>query len=320
MFNDLKTLVARIRRSDSALSGPFALDRRSIYILPTRSGLYFAVLLMAMLIGAINYSINLGYLLTFLLAGIGVGAILFSFKNLHGLILQTGHPLPVFAGEEGRYPLTIENPTSRPRFALEIVTPFGLRSGIDIEANSSLTLNLTQACSQRGLAPLQRIQIRSIFPLGLLRPWTPCWLKCELLVYPKPMDFGAEVREVSADGHSFNPAGARGDEEFAGMRPYQPGDPLRQIHWKGLAKGQPLMSKLFGGGHSQRMLFDWAQLAPMPLESRLSQLCYWIIDAEAKGDHYGLCLPGKEISASQGSAHRHLCLEALALFGKERER
>jgi hypothetical protein len=37
-----------------------------VFILPTRAGLAFAVLLLVMLIGALNYSLGLGFALTFL--------------------------------------------------------------------------------------------------------------------------------------------------------------------------------------------------------------------------------------------------------------
>ena len=58
---------ARLPRSDTLL-----LTQRNIYILPTRAGLMFAATLMVLLLASINYQLNLGYVLTFLLAGSGV--------------------------------------------------------------------------------------------------------------------------------------------------------------------------------------------------------------------------------------------------------
>ena len=49
------------------------LDRRRIYALPTRYGILFAVMLFVMLLGSINYNNSLGFLLTFLLASMGLG-------------------------------------------------------------------------------------------------------------------------------------------------------------------------------------------------------------------------------------------------------
>jgi uncharacterized protein (DUF58 family) len=40
----------------------------------------------------------------------------------------------------------------------------------------------------------------------------------------------------------------------------------------------------------------------------------WLLAAAEEGACYGLRLPGQEIAADSGEAHRHRCLEALALF------
>ena len=48
--------------------------QRNIYILPTRPGWMLAITLLVMLVGSINYQLNLGYMLTFLIAGAAVVA------------------------------------------------------------------------------------------------------------------------------------------------------------------------------------------------------------------------------------------------------
>jgi uncharacterized protein (DUF58 family) len=53
------------------------------------------------------------------------------------------------------------------------------------------------------------------------------------------------------------------------------------------------------------------------VESRLSILCRWALQAEQRGQQYGLRLPGTAIPPGRGEAHRTRCLEALALFGIE---
>jgi uncharacterized protein (DUF58 family) len=50
------------------------------------------------------------------------------------------------------------------------------------------------------------------------------------------------------------------------------------------------------------------------VESRLSILCQWVLQAERFGQAYGLRLPGIAIPPSRGEAQRNRCLEALALF------
>ena len=51
------------------LSDSLTLRQSNLYNVPTKAGLAFAMTLLLMLIASINYQLNLGYLLTFLLAG-----------------------------------------------------------------------------------------------------------------------------------------------------------------------------------------------------------------------------------------------------------
>jgi uncharacterized protein (DUF58 family) len=55
------------------------------------------------------------------------------------------------------------------------------------------------------------------------------------------------------------------------------------------------------------------------IEKRLSILARWITDAERTHADYGLRLPQQQISPANGAAHRHRCLEALALFDLSQE-
>jgi uncharacterized protein (DUF58 family) len=107
---------------------------------------------------------------------------------------------------------------------------------------------------------------------------------------------------------------ARGDHDFAGLRPFQPGDSLRRIAWKAYARGQGLHTKQYAGTDVVSHLFDWDSLPSLGTEARLSQLCRWVLDAHARGEAYGLKLPGIVIEPHAGPTHRERCLNSLALF------
>ena len=106
-----------------------------------------------------------------------------------------------------------------------------------------------------------------------------------------------------------------GVDDFAGFRLYQPGDPTRQIHWKGMARAQQPHSKVFTTLRGTDLWLDWDALGDLDTETKLSRLCRWVLDAEAGGLNYGLRLPTLDISPHHGPGHRHRCLEALALYG-----
>ena len=90
-------------------TGPIELHRRQIYILPSGTGLLFAVVLLTMYLGAVNYNLGLGHALVFLLVGLGIVGMLHAFRNLVGLRIRAGRTSPVFAGETASFELILEN-------------------------------------------------------------------------------------------------------------------------------------------------------------------------------------------------------------------
>ena len=60
-----------------------------------------------------------------------------------------------------------------------------------------------------------------------------------------------------------------------------------------------------------------AGMLRIDVEHRLTILTRWIVDADRRGEDYGLRLPGQAFPPAHGTAQRLDCLEALALFGKE---
>ncbi|HKI74263.1 MAG TPA: hypothetical protein VJ998_06460, partial [Pseudomonadales bacterium] len=76
------------------------LNQSNIFILPTREGLYFALVMVFMVVAAINYQNSLVFGLAFLLVSLFMVSILHTFRNLSGLVLQAGGTRPAFAGED----------------------------------------------------------------------------------------------------------------------------------------------------------------------------------------------------------------------------
>ena len=76
----------------SAIIAPVdtVLGRRQLYMLPTRHGLLFALVLAVLLLAAINYGNGLAYALTFLLASVAVVSMLHTHRNLHRLRIAAG--------------------------------------------------------------------------------------------------------------------------------------------------------------------------------------------------------------------------------------
>ena len=296
---------------------PIVLTQRRIFIVPTRVGLLFVVVLIVMLLGAINYDLSLGHALVFLLAGLGIVAMVHTFRNLVALRLTPGRVDPVFAGDLARFPLCIENTRAYPRRSLTLSFVDEPSTTIDVSGNDRTTAILTSRTANRGRHDPGRITLTTRYPLGLFRAWSYPHPPSSCLVYPKPIETPLPISAVTA--HTGQHHGERGQEDFSGLRVYQPNDSPRHIAWKAVARDiehRPLLIKQFAGGASEELWFD-LDLAPADasLETRLSILAGWILAAEAAHIRYGLALPGQIIAPDQGDTHRNKCLEALAMYG-----
>lgn len=302
-------MLAQLGRGRGAEPGPITLDRRRIYILPTRLGLIFAIFLLAMLIGSINYGLSLGYGLTFLLGGIAIVGILHTYKNLRGLRIADAGASPAFAGEEAVFHLEFDAPD--PRYALNLgggVTP------VLIDVEGMQRVNMRVHASRRGRLRPGRFVLSTVYPLGLFRAWSYLELDRAAIVYPRPSETAPALLPAGEAGAGERPSARDGSDDFAGLRAWQPGDSPRQVAWKVAARSGLLATKRFGDVENGTLWLDWDSLAGLDVETRLSQLARWVLDAEGDGLVYGLRLPGCEIAPGKDMAHRRTCLEALALY------
>jgi uncharacterized protein (DUF58 family) len=307
------------------LPAEVVLGARQIYILPTRHGLMFALVLLALLLGAVNYGNALAYLLAFLLASMAVVSILHTQRNLLKLRVTLAPGEPVFAGEPAAFRVCLHN-EGRARYALKIetrraakpafdlATPEAALPTFDVPARDTRCVTLTLPAPRRGWLEGPALVFATIYPLGINRAWSRrVQLPARVLVYPRPAEEAELATAAGPDGES-HPGLTQDGEDFAGLRRYQPGDTLARISWKTYARGQGLHTKDFRAPLAESLWLDWETFAPHDGETRLSLLTRALLDAEAAGLTYGLRLPGLTLEPDSGAEHRHRCLEALALY------
>ena len=298
-------------------SGPIVLVQRRVYILPTRHGMVFAVVLLMMLLGAINYTLSLGFVLTFLLVALAFNAMLYTFRNLAKLSVTAARTHPVFAGEPAQFTLNLFNPGAFTRYAIGISRERRARTAdayADVPAGAATRITISIPSERRGLLPAGRLTLFTQFPLGLYHAWSYVQPDVSCIVYPRPAPAGLPLPQAEAALGSGASRG-QGQDDFAGLRAYRPGDPPRHIAWKAAARGQGLLTKQFSGQASSEVWLSWEQLPPrMALEEKISCLTRWVLDAHALRLAYGLRLPRLELPMAGGDAQRERCLEALALF------
>lgn len=308
--------LSRFFQGEPAVKGPLELTQRRVFILPTQRGFGMVLTIILLLLTAFIYNNNLVYLLAFLVASIFFITILHTYKSLAGLVVHVGYVPPVFVGEAARFLLTVTNPEHHERPALTAC--LAVEQDFSLDANSGKTLTLQLPTRQRGWQSMGTVTLSSVYPFGIFRAWSPLRFTSKVLVYPKPGH--QQVPLPFPSGGNKAKAGPRaidrsGKDDFNGIRDYQAGDSLRQIHWRAYAKGQGLLSKQYAAeaGGSELWL-DYEHTPGAQVEERLSLLCRWVLDAEMAGLRYGLRLPGRQLAPDQGQLHQSACLEALALF------
>ena len=305
-----------IFRAQVPESAPVTLVQRRIFILPSKQGYFFGFTLLLLLVGSINYSLSLGFVLAFTLASMAGVAMLHTWRNLAHLRLRPGRAEPVFANEIGHFKVTVETPSTA-RFSIAMRRRDGDPVVADVLPNEVASISLPVPALRRGRLPCGRIEVFTRYPVGLFHAWSYVDFGDSLLVYPRP---DPSAGTPPAQSRSSNEEGipVPGDEEFNMLRPYRPGDAPRQIAWKALAREQGLLTKEFSAMASSELWLDWEDARGPDVEARLAVLCHWVLQAEDFGQSFGLRLPGVEIPPNRGEAHRARCLEALALFESPR--
>jgi uncharacterized protein (DUF58 family) len=294
--------------------GVIALHHRRVFILPSRQGLVFGTVLMVMLAGSINYSLGLGFVLTFLLGALGVNAMIYTFRNIVNLRITGGRAQPVFAGDTASFTLHLENPGDTHRYAIGLSHDRKQAIFVDVAPRSITPAKAPVPAPRRGVLRPGRWTVFTRYPLGLYIAWGYADLDLRCVVYPRPAPAGLALPPAAPSPGAGAERG-HGQEDFSGMRQYHHGDSPRHIAWKVAARDQGLLTKQFSGRAETEQWLDWAQLPPqLGVEERLSQLSRWVLDAHAAGLNYGLRLPGATIDLAAGEAQRDRCLEALALF------
>jgi uncharacterized protein (DUF58 family) len=296
------------------------LTQRNVYILPTRPGWMLGATLLVLLIASINYQLNLGYVLTFLLAGSAVIGMHVGHGTLRGLSLQLQAPEPAFVGGTALVGVRLNSQRKTPRYSIGVaVLGSGQWAWTDVDAQGSAQVHIALHPDQRGLQALPALTAETHFPLGTFRVWTVWRPAAKLLVYPRPEAHAPALPpgEPRAAGASSTQHSSSG--EFDGVRAYRRGDALKTVVWKKVAKSGQLISRDTQQAQRYELWLDLqhtsgpgAQAAS--LEHRLSRLCAWVLAAEQRGLRYGLRLGPREVAPGSGEAHQRACLTALALY------
>ncbi len=298
----------------------WTLGQRNIYILPTRAGFTFGLTLIVMLLASINYQLNLGYALTFLLAGAGVVSMHMTHGNLRGLTLHLRPAAPVFAGDAALLEVVIHNP-GRQRHGLALhfeeaalarQAAARLFEGTDAPAGGQATAQLSMVPAHRGWHAVPALVVETTFPFGFFRAWSVWRPAARVLAWPRPEQPAPPLPASPSSPGDDRPTRAGQGSELDGVRPWRRGDTMRQVVWKKVARSGELVSRETTGSAQRELWLHWADTGTGDAEQRLSRLAAWVLLAEREGIDSGLQLPAASLPPGQGDAHRRAALDLLA--------
>ena len=320
----VRAVQARFRRwwqSRTPLRDTTTLHQRNVYILPTRPGFTLAATILVLLVASINYQLNLGYLLTFLLAGSAVVGMHVCHGTLRGLTMNLIPPDAQFVGASAVIGVNLVNPRDSIRhgIGLSILPADEWRPGehhwvwADVPAQGNCIVHVAFKPQQRGLHRVPTLTAETRFPLGTFRVWTVWRPAAQVLVYPAPENYPPPLPPGEPRSGGAAAAQIHNTGEYDGVRAYRRGDPLKLVVWKKVAKADELVSRDAQQVQRFELWLDFAHCGVGDKEHKLSRLCAWVLEAEKRALDYGLRLPGQDIKPATGLAQKKRCLEALAL-------
>lgn len=301
------------RRQGSDRTTGFTLERRRIYILPTRYGVIFALVLFAMLLGSINYASNLASAMTFLLSGLMLIILNHCHNNLLRLRLRFAGADPVFAGEAAFFRIAVANDSSVTRHEIEVALPDSSSLPLTLEAGGADFTRLRAGTTRRGWHRLGRFTVSTQYPTSLFRAWTWVHMDAACLVYPQPSRLRLPLPSIEGARQRRGMI-ERDDADFHGLRQAQPSDSPNRIAWKAYARNDELLVKQFRGAEGDPCALTWEGAPGTGPEEKIAQLTRWCLDAHAQSRSFSLTIPGAHIPLSRGERHLHACLKALALI------
>ena len=259
------------------------------------------------------------YLLAFTCAGMALISWLHAGANLRDIDIQTADVVLNLRAGCYRVPFRLVARSARAACGIEITAA---------KARASVFIGQLQPCTPfhselaipvSGFDPTAPVTllVRSLYPLGFFTAELriPAMQKNRIpplpqggLPLPSPLQ---STHCPSTISHGAGSRGMGGNDDFAGVRAWQPGDSPRHIDWKAVARERPMMTKQWTGAQDSVVMLEWNAI-PLTDEEKARQMAKWVHDCEALGTRYSVVLPEKTIPAGIGPAHLHRCLQSLA--------
>ncbi|KZN64393.1 DUF58 domain-containing protein [Pseudoalteromonas luteoviolacea] len=290
------------------------LSHENIYVVPSKSGFLFLFFALLNFVIGINYQNNLILGVAYLMLMLQISALFYGYMNLHGMRLELLDIQSNFVGNHNLAKFRIT--PSAEVYSLNIFhSEFDnldfRNKHFDVKPqNQIIKLHL----ERRGKYSSGKFKIQSSYPFGLVNVWSYLLPNKQFYVYPAPLKCELDIQSSLEADTDTGVKSKRSDsfEDFSSLTKYQKGMSKNRISWRHFAKSQELLVKDYEGEEqSISHVLDFFKVEGGK-ETKLSKLCYQVLEADKQGHEFALKLPNAYIKMGSGESHVTRCLEALS--------
>jgi uncharacterized protein (DUF58 family) len=244
---------------------------------------------------------------------------------------RAAHPSRVPAGSEARVELFVTNPDHRRSPPVVAADPFDggrrwARFAIaPVEAGDQRAASYRLPTSQRGVFRLGPLELTAADPFGIARATRRGGPDASVTVHPafETLSIQSLPSYSELDSSHPVPAVGRGGHEFFSLRPYDPGDDLRMIHWRSSARIDDLVVRQPESRRQTRLTVVVDLRAQVhdaaSLEAVLSACASLALSGLAEGLQVRVVTSGGlDTGYSAGPGEAHILLDALAAAATHR--
>jgi uncharacterized protein (DUF58 family) len=310
-----------------------------LYILPTGHGYAVLGLNVIFILVAAASGNNAVYILGFAMFGVYLLGMLATHFNVRALDLELVDVNDGFAGEAAGVTIAFSNPSRKPRHLIGArfrqgnrFRPGFLRAWLpkaaaaplqavealkqELAPNARTLVRIELVKDDRGVYQLPRLEVSSVYPLGLFRCWTVLQFTSTFFIYPRRQ--GALVMATQEAGKgSGDFRGGQQDtqhEDFREHKRYETGESQHHVDWKAFARSGTMLTKRYETSAPRHFILDWNKISHLGTEQALSQLSLWIEELRGTDMSFEMRLPGVAVQAGRGWNHGQSCLRELAKF------
>ena len=326
---NLKKLVHELTRDrdiPGTSSGP---SKHAYRYHPTTQGWFFFILTFLIMIAATTSGHNLLYLLVCVFFGAFIVMGNMAVMNLRSLQVKRELPLEIYAETPHPVEIRVTNPREvMDSFAITAKEIPNKENSVEgevflplVEKGKESSKDYWLKVSRRGWHEFHGLVLHTKFPFGFWERSRTITNPTTLLAFPRVFHSWREAKSTLLLDGSFSGRRIGKGDELLNFRNYEPGDPIRWIHWKNTAKTDRMTVALFHHPENRQAIISLRTRYPNwesgTFLEHVEEAISWAATATVRlldsGVAVGYRDETSQIAPSAGENHKRRILTHLAL-------